>query len=192
MKKSIFLSIFLILAVSLILISFKFKSPPKHFPYILSDHYTRVNDYPELLLQAQSLPTFGFIMQNSKKNFERLRVNSDYLDKLYPVLLNSLSEDEKKCLKPGTNAPHITLKGYLANPRSDVADGGRFDFKVNGIFREKVIKVYPSFEVEETWYEAAVESPQLLSSFRKILHPEILHISIGVSRKIISTSQCFG
>ena len=57
MKKSIFLSLSLVLAVSLILLSFRLH--PKHFPYILSDHYTRVNDYPELLLQAQSLPAFG-------------------------------------------------------------------------------------------------------------------------------------
>ncbi len=191
MKKSIFVSLSVFLAATMILVLLKFKSHPKHFPYLLSDNYIRVNDYPELLAQAKSLPAFGVIMKSSKNHFGRLKVNSDYVDKLYPVLLNSLREDEKTCLKRGTDSPHITLRGHLSQPRSDVLDGERFDFKINGIFREKVIKVYPLFKVEETWYEAAVESPQLLSSFYKISHPELLHISIGVSRKIISNSKCF-
>ncbi len=190
MKKSVFLSLSLVFGASLILISFK--SHQTYFPYVLSDNYIRVNDYPELLAQAKSLPAFGVIMQSPKKHFGRLKVNSDYIDKLYPVLLNSLREDEKTCLKRNnTDFPHITLKGHLSQPRPDVLDGERFDFKITGIFREKRIKVYPLFKVEETWYEAAVESPQLLSSFYKISHPELFHISIAVSRKIISNSKCF-
>lgn len=157
----------------------------------ISDHYVRVEQFPKLLTLAQSLPTDGYIEKNSANRINILKVSKDFIEKLYPELENELSNAEKKCLRPSSNKAHVTLKGYLNSPQSYIPAGQRFNFRVNGIFKEIRVRKIHRLKIEETWYEAAVESPQLLKSFKEINHPEILHISIAVAAKLMDSSTCF-
>lgn len=156
----------------------------------ISDHYARVEQFPKLVALAQSLPNTGYIEINNN-HVDILKVSNDFIEKLYPELEIALNTAGKKCLHRSSNKAHITLNGYLDSPKSSISAGQQYRFRVNGIFKEIRIRKIRSYKIEETWYEAAVESPQLLKSFNKIIHPEILHISFAVSAKIIGSSLCF-
>ena len=178
MKKWIFSSLLLLGLTVFSLYHFA-----KRHLYIISDHYAKVS-YPELLSQAKLLPTFGFLQQKA----EILKVSDHYVNELYSTLNHMLSEDEKRCLRPSPDrrGAHITLYGH---PRQSVFSRQRYDFNIDGIFKETVVKKFHFFTEYDTWYEVAVKAPELVEVIQ-IDHPDTLHISIGVSRRIAHTHFC--
>ncbi len=188
MVKWIFYSVgfFLIATLIVAILKYAYFLPSR----TISDHYVRVGQFPKLLALAQALPNTGYIETNNN-HVNILKVSNDFIEKLYPELEFALNTEEKKCLHRSSNKAHITLEGYLGLPKSSLLAGRQYRFRVNGIFKERRIRKIRSYQIEETWYEAAVESPQLLQSFNEIIHPEILHISFAVSAKIMGSSLCF-
>lgn len=156
----------------------------------ITDRYTRVQEFPKILALAQSLPNIGYIEKNSANVITVLKVSDDFIQRLFPELEKELSDEEKHCLHPSSHHAHITLKGHVHAPRLPITPGQAFRFHVNGIFKEKRIRKIHSVMVEETWYETAIESPQLFQAFKEIIHPEILHISFGVSSRLMDSSTC--
>ena len=179
MKKWIFFSLLLGLALSY------FYGFAKHHLSIVSDHFARLN-YPELLFQSKSLPTFGFVQQKPN-GIGILKVSDHYIDQLYPMLDHILRKNEKRCLRPNytREGAHITLYGQ----KPSLFSRGRYHFKTTGIFKETIIKKFYFFTVYKTYYQLAVQAPKLAEVFR-IDHPGMLHISIGISERIGNTRFC--
>lgn len=182
MKKWIFFS-FLLLGL---LLSYLYEFAKRHL-YIVSDNYFKAS-YPELFVQAKLLPTFGFVLGKPNGTMKLLKVSDRYVNQLYPILTKILSDEEKHCLRPSPSkiGAHITLYGH---PQPSIFLGQRYDFNIDGIFREIRIKKFLFFTQYEIWYEVAVKSQELVEAFR-IDQPETLHISIGVSTRIGNTSFC--
>lgn len=175
--KKIYMGLFLLLG--LIILFGCLSSQKFHIAY---DAYMTAN-YSELLSAAQSLPTTGFLTAD----FRMIKVSDDYINKLYPILLSSLREEEKKCLRPSSaeKGGHISLWG---DPITKVFPGQNYNFSANGILREVRIKKYSIYSVKETWYEVNIHSADITENFKETIYP--MHISIGVSKKIIGTLFC--
>jgi hypothetical protein len=154
---------------------------------ILSDDYIKI-DNPALYLKAKELPTTGFLQAHG--SIHRLKVSDNFILKLYPLLQAQLPQDEKKCLQPSplSSGGHITLVG-LHVPKEQLE--AVYSFNIIGLFREVRVKKFYFFSVREVWYELVVNSPALLKTFKQISNRDILHISIGVTKKIEGTDYCF-
>gem|GEM_PF-4814382 len=147
---------------------------------VISDEITPL-DYPQLLLAAQSLPNTGFIKQG-RGSIVVLRTADDYTDKLYGILLNYLTPNEKKYLTISPRKAHITL--FRSHQRLKFSKNN-YTFQVNGIVKETIIKKSHGLLIRETWYEVAISSTELTQFFKEIPHPNSLHISIAVSKKLL-------
>lgn len=152
-----------------------------------------VMDNPTLIGDAQKLPSEGKIMQNNEY-FIYLKVSENYIALLYPMLLNSLNSEDKRCLQPppSDEGAHISLAAYtkLLPPNKNI-----YAYKVTGLYKVTFKKHENGQYLTETWYALKVSlSPELAKLIEK-MNPsrnniQQAHISIAVAKESVDDNRC--
>lgn len=153
---------------------------------------TSIND-PALLKASRELPATGTLRVSGLDGdaYVYLKVSEEYESKLYSILVDSMNEQDRKCLIPDSNTvgEHITLFSHGSLDSEEVQSlpvGKQYSFQVVAINKVHITRYHHDEKDVTVWYTASVTSPQLNALYVRLLgqdtqHPP-LHISLAVAR----------
>ncbi len=153
-----------------------------------------IND--DLVKEARKIYSCGVLQM--KNNFLYLKTSEDYIQKLYPLLMQNLKKFDKKCLskEKGKIGSHITFIAELENrDRAKIELQKEYCFKINNLIKFNFMKnnlLDTKEPVREEWYGIRISSPEIEKIMKSIdlRFKRPLHISIAHSKKYKNTGKC--
>lgn len=146
---------------------------------------------PVLLNLAKTLPMQGILHQD-KNGYTYLKVSTDYINKLFPLL-----ESDHWIKDKNTNGAHITLinpsKVYNDHLFGLVEIDKMYHFKVIGVDKIITRHCFKKHDGKKIWYVLEVELPELNEFITKYNLSKSLrfpHISIAYKQEVDFNKPC--
>ncbi|KTD57201.1 hypothetical protein Lsai_1805 [Legionella sainthelensi] len=141
---------------------------------------------PALLSTARSLPTQG-TLEVTKEGYVYLKVSNDYLNVLYPILIQHAEEKDTPCIMPAKSSvgSHVTVfyAGQLSPEQiQSLPIGNTFNFQIKEIEMVNKTKYWHNQPEKVIWYVLLIDSPDLSSRLKSLItlrHFRSFHISIA-------------
>ncbi|WP_058464286.1 hypothetical protein [Legionella cincinnatiensis] len=141
---------------------------------------------PALLSTARSLSTQG-TLDVTKEGYVYLKVSNDYLNVLYPILIQHAEEKDAPCIVPAKSpvGSHITVfyAGQLSPEQiKSLPIGKTFNFQIKEIEIVNKTKHWHHQPEKVIWYVLLIDSPELSSRLKPLItirQFRSFHISIA-------------
>ncbi|QEY53094.1 hypothetical protein [Legionella longbeachae] len=128
---------------------------------------------PALLSTAQSLPTQG-TLEVTKNGYVYLKVSNDYLNALYPILIQHTEGKDASCIEPAKSpvGSHITVfyAGQLSPEQiKSLPIGNTFHFQIKELEMVNRTKYRHHQSEKVIWYVLLIDSPELSSRLKPLI-----------------------
>lgn len=157
-------------------------------------HHTQVLSLPALIQKANTLPNIAVIKQTNQE-YVYGAVSQQYINVLFPILYQSLTKKEQRCLKPDDQelGAHISLfyPDDMHRFIKAAINLKQFKFKPYAI---KKVSIY-HHDYLEIWYVLSVHAPKIMQTYWSIgpldRYLKELHISLGYAKINYHDHTCY-